>query len=140
ALASCRGLRLAGGAGAVPTRGENRARPPALLRKPTTNVRLSPSSYTRSPPTRTSGAIEADCRGTGRVGRRDQAQAVAQIRPRRCLPLHARPLDLANPLLRRRPARARQQSGRARAALRRNRPQKLLFAGSDAGGRRAAEM
>src|SRR5207237_5448292 len=31
--------------GAVPTRGENRARPPALLRKPTTNVRLSPSSY-----------------------------------------------------------------------------------------------
>src|SRR5947207_7494003 len=32
-------------AGAVPTRGENRARPPALLRKPTTNVRLSPSSY-----------------------------------------------------------------------------------------------
>src|SRR5437762_11446734 len=36
----------AGGAGAVPTRGENRARPPALLRKPTTNVRLSPSSYT----------------------------------------------------------------------------------------------
>src|SRR5437016_11429613 len=32
-----------------PTRGENRARPPALLRKPTTNVRLSPSSYRSRP-------------------------------------------------------------------------------------------
>src|SRR5204862_3124365 len=32
-----------------PTRGENRARPPALLRKPTTNVRLSPSSYNLLP-------------------------------------------------------------------------------------------
>src|SRR5205814_10424112 len=32
-------------AGAVPTRGQNCARPPALLRKPTTNVRLSPSYY-----------------------------------------------------------------------------------------------
>src|SRR5215831_8732585 len=41
-----RGLRpCAGGRVAVPARGENRAPPPAPLRKPTPSVRLSPSYY-----------------------------------------------------------------------------------------------
>jgi transposase len=35
---------------AVPTRGENRARPPAPLRKPTTTVRLNSSSYSCAVP------------------------------------------------------------------------------------------
>jgi hypothetical protein len=58
--------------------------------------------------TRTPGAIEADHRCSGRLGGRDRAQAVAQIRTRGRLPLHAGALDRAAPLLRRRPARARQ--------------------------------
>src|SRR5438874_4268785 len=79
----------------------------------------------RSPPTRTSAEIETNRRGTGRLGRRDPAQAVAQVRTRRGLPLHAGALGRADALLRQRPARARQQPGRARVALRRDRPQEL---------------
>src|SRR5215472_19340013 len=40
----------AGGRVAVPARGENRAPPPALLRKPTTIVRLSSSYYIEEDP------------------------------------------------------------------------------------------
>ena len=40
-----RDLRSADGRAAVPAQGENRARPPAPFRKPTTNVRLSSSDY-----------------------------------------------------------------------------------------------
>ena len=54
-----------------------------------------------------------------------RAQAVAQIRARRSLPLYAGALDRAGALLRRRPPGARQQPRRARAALRRDRPQEL---------------
>src|SRR5947209_2063832 len=71
------------------------------------------------------GTIEADRSGAGRLGRRDPAQPVAQIRARRRVPLHAGALDRADALLRRWPARARQQPGRARAALHRDRPQEL---------------
>src|SRR5260370_41228903 len=59
----------------------------------------------RSPTTRTPGALEADRRGAGRLGRRDCAQAVGQIRAGRRLPLHAGALGCTGPLLRRWPAR-----------------------------------
>src|SRR5262249_33312313 len=94
----------------------------------------------RSPATRTPGAIEADRRGISRLGRRDPAQAVAQIRARRCLALHAGALDRADPLLR--DGRLALDNNPAERALRcvaigrKN----YLFAGADAGGRRAAAM
>ena len=94
----------------------------------------------RSPTTRTPTAIEADRRGTGRLGGRDRAQALAQIRAGRCLPLHAgrwaaliRCFEDGRLALDNNPA---ERALRGVAIGRKN----YLFAGSDAGGRRAAAM
>ena len=54
----------------------------------------------RSPTTRTPEAIKAERRGSGGLGGRERAQAVAQIRACRRLPLHARALACPRPLLR----------------------------------------
>lgn len=82
----------------------------------------------------------ADRRGACHLGRRDRRQAVAQIRARRCLPLHAgrwpaliRCFDDGRLALDNNPA---ERALRGVAIGRKN----YLFAGSDAGGRRAASM
>jgi transposase len=54
----------------------------------------------RPPPTRTSATIQTDRRGARHLGGRHRAQAVAQIRACRRLPLHAGALVCPRPLLR----------------------------------------
>src|ERR1700754_1412291 len=75
---------------------------------------------TRAATTAAPIAVKADCRGIGRVGREYRAPALAQIRARPGVPLYAGTLGRAGALLRRRPIGARQQSRRARPALRRD--------------------
>ena len=72
------------------------------------------------------------------MGRRDPTKALAEIRARGGLPLYAGALDRTDPLLRGRPPRPRpgRSALRGVAIGRKN----YLFAGSDAGGRRAAAM
>ena len=90
--------------------------------------------------TANASCVEANRRGTGRLGRADRAPALPQIRARPGLPLHAGALEGTVAMLRRRPPRPRQQPRRARAALRRDRPQELLIRRLRCRRRRAAAL
>jgi transposase len=72
------------------------ARPhrPTLWHRGRDHRLLARASTTRAP-----AVLQTNRRGAGRMGGRDRAQTVAQIRTRRCLPLYALPPPSARPLL-----------------------------------------
>ena len=86
-------------------------------------------------------SARAQCAARRRPAGRDAVrapEASARLRRRQGHELHADPMARAQPLPRRRPSLHDQQRRRTRAPQSDSRPQGLLFAGSERGGRRAA--